>query len=116
MLSLWFNQYKLYVYAFILVIWSLGIWHVSATYTKADYIKKQLDVAQATIAITKENAITSAAIGKTIEDKLAGLKPQTTVINRNITNEIAKDTVYLDCKSSPSVMREYQRKLDLQPK
>jgi hypothetical protein len=116
MLKTLFSTYKLYFLAFIFVAWSGALWHVSSTYTASKYIGKQLDVALATNKAVEDNRITAAVIAKVMEDKLAALKPQTTVINRNITNEIAKDTVYLDCKSNPNVMREYQRKLDLQPK
>ena len=103
------SQYKYLILAIIFAIWSAAIWHVSSTYTKAEYLKRDL-------ATITTNIGTASEFGKIVEDKIAALKPQTTVINRNITNEIAKDTVYLDCKSSPNVMREYQQKLYLQPK
>lgn len=109
-------KYKIAIYIAILVAYTAGIWHVAATYTENRYTKKQLDVAEAIIITTNKNQITRDEIDKTLQDMLANLKPQITTINRNITNEITKDRVYIDCKSSPSVMREYQRKLDLQPK
>lgn len=110
------STYKYYFMGVVFVIYSATLWHISSTYTEAKYLGKQLNVAEATLQVTKENTITKNEIVKSMSETLAALKPQTTVINRTIQNEIYKDRVYIDCKSSPSVMREYQRKLDLQPK
>lgn len=109
-------KYKLAVYAVLVAAFTAGVWHVASTYTESKYLQKQLDVAEAVIEVNAKNQITRDEITKALEEQLAVLKPQITTINRNITNEITKDRVYIDCKSSPSVMREYQRKLDLQPK
>ena len=111
-----FNTYKLYIYAGLFIAYSLGLWNVAATYTEAKYLQKQLNVAEAIIDTKEKNDLTKADIEKTMQETLASLRPQNTVINRTIQNEILKDTVYLDCKSNPNVMREYQRKLDQQPK
>lgn len=110
-----FNTYKYYTLGIVFVIYSVVLWHVSSTYAEAKYLGKQLDVAEATLQVTKENTIAKNEIVKSMSETLAALKPQTTVINRTIQNEIVKDRVYIDCKSNPSVMREYQRKLDHQP-
>jgi hypothetical protein len=109
-------KYKLAIYAALFVAYTAGVWHVSSTYTESKYIKKQLDVAEAVIQTTAKNSEIRDNISEIMEEKLSKLRPLQTTINRNITNEIAKDTVYIDCKSNPNVMREYQRKLDLQPK
>jgi predicted Holliday junction resolvase-like endonuclease len=116
MLSLLLQKYKLAIYAVLFVIYTVGVWNVSAKYTESKYLQKQLDVAEAVIATTAKNDEIRDNISEIMEEKLAKLRPLQTTINRNITNEIAKDTVYIDCKSNPNVMREYQRKLDLQPK
>lgn len=116
MLKTFFNSYKLYIYAALFIGYSVGLWNVASTYTEAKYVQKQLDVAVAVLETKEKNEVTAQAIQKTMEETLAALRPQNTVINRTIQNEILKDTVYLDCKSNPNVMREYQRKLDLQPK
>ena len=104
-----FAIYKYYIMAGLLAAYSFGVWHVASTYTEASALEAQVEMAS-------KNAITKEELVKAMEEKLAVLRPQTTVINRNINNEILKDTVYLDCKSNPNVMREYQHKLDLQPK
>lgn len=115
MLKTFFNQYKLYVYAALFVMYSLGLWHVASTYTEAKYIQKQLDVAEAVIETNAKNQDIKDAIAKSVAEALAKWRPANEQSNRKIENEITKDPVYRDCKSSPSVMREYQNKLDAQP-
>lgn len=116
MLKIWFNRYKLYVYAALFVIYSLGLWNIAATHTEAKYIQKQLDMEKALNASNAKNQDIKDSIAKGVAEALAKWRPANEQSNRKIENEITKDPVYRDCKSSPSVMREYQDKLDNQPK
>lgn len=111
-----FNTYKIYILVVVFGIYSFGLWNVASTYTESKYLNKQLDVAQVIIETTTKNEDIKNSIDQILSDKIGAIKSQTTVINRTIQNEILKDTVYIDCKSNPSVMREYQNKLNLQPK
>lgn len=96
-------------------MYSLGLWHVASTYTETKYIKKQLDVAEAVNEANAKNQDVKDSIAKAVAEALAKWRPANEQSNRKIENEITKDPVYRDCKSSPSVVREYQNKLDNQP-
>lgn len=108
-------KYKLLIYAVLFAVYTGMVWHVSATYTESKHIQKALEVAEATLVTSNANQLTKNEISKTLTDTLALLDKQNSKINRNIQNEIAKDPVYRDCKSTPNLMHEYQNKLDNQP-
>jgi len=116
MLKTFFNTYKLYIYALAFVAYSAGLWHVASTYTEAKYLGKQLDVAEAVIKTTEQNDAIKKEISKAVAQELAKWRAEANKSNRKLQDAIKKDPVYTDCKSNPDVMREYQNKLDSQPK
>ena len=108
-------RFKWYLIAALLVVSHLVVWHTAVKLTSAKYIQKQLDVAEAVIKTTAANQTTRDDIAKTVAEALAKWRPANVIINRKIQNELDKDPVYRDCKSAPSVMLDYQDKLDSQP-
>lgn len=115
MLKTIFLKYKLVIYAVVFAIYSATLWHISATYTESKYLAKELDIANAVIETTNKNQVTKNEISKVLTDTLTKLNKDNSQTNRKIQNEIAKDPVYRDCKSTPDLMHEYQNKLDNQP-
>ena len=112
---LFFAKFKLYIIGVVLLVSHFAVWHLATALTEAKYTKKQLDVAEAVIETNDKNQATKDEIAKTVAEALAKWRPANVIINRKIENELNKDPVYRDCKSTPSVMREYQNKLDSQP-
>ena len=110
-----FTQYKIYIIGFLLVVSHLFVWHEAVVHTEAKYTKKELDVAQAVLKTNADNQTTKDEIAKTVAEALAKWRPANVIINRKIQNELDKNPVYRDCKSAPSVMLDYQNKLDSQP-
>lgn len=115
MLNLLLLKYKWAIYAVLFTVYTVGVWHVSAVYVQSKYVQKELDTTQAVISTTNKNTITKNEISKTLGETIAKVNKQNITTNRNIQNEINKDPVYRDCKSTPSIMHEYQNKLDNQP-
>lgn len=109
------SPYKWALIGIGLLISHAAVWHVSATYTESKYLGKQLDVANAIIETNGKNQTLKNDITKSVTEAMGKWSKLTEQSNRKLQNEIAKDPVYRDCKSSPSVMREYQNKLDNQP-
>ena len=110
-----FTQYKIYIIIAALLASYLGVWHLASSSVEAKYVKKELDVATAVAKANSDNQTTKDSIAKVVAESLAKWRPANVIINRKIQNELDKDPVYRDCKSAPSVMREYQNKLDNQP-
>lgn len=102
-----FNQYKWLVLGVGAILWSMGVWHVASTYTESSYTKEKL-------AMVEKHQADLAKSSKEYQESLAKIKPVITTINKEIQREIQTNTVYSDCKSTDGVVREYERKLDLQ--
>lgn len=115
MLKTFFSTYKLYIYAAIFVMYSFAVWHVASGYTNSKCTADKLAIANQTLEDNNKNQVTKDVIAKAVAEALAKWRPINNESNRKIENEIAKDPIYRDCKSSPSVVREYQNKLDNQP-
>lgn len=110
-----FKEYKVYIIIAALLASYVGVWHVASSLVKAEYIQKELDVVVAVAKANAENQTTKDSIAKVVAESLSKWRPANVIINRKIQNELDKDPVYRDCKSAPSVMHEYQNKLNNQP-
>lgn len=112
MLETWRN----YIFASLLVIWSIGIWHISSQVTENKYQQEKLAVAEEVLEQQRFNTTLKDSISKDLQEYLSTLQPKITTINKEIQHEISTNTVYAECKSTPDIVREYERKLDLQTK
>lgn len=102
-----FEQYKWPLVGIGVILWSGCVWHIASTYTESSYTKEKLKTLEEHVNVIQK-------MSKEYQESLAALKPKVTTINKEIQREISTNTVYRDCKSTDGVVREYEKKLDLQ--
>ena len=101
------------------LIWFASL--CSASWVTYQVVTKQatqdkLEMAEKIIERKAQDDELKDSISKQLQESLAAIKPEITTINRKIEREVIQNTVYRDCKSTDGVVREYERKLDLQSK
>lgn len=79
-------------------------------------LEKELALSTEIIQTHIKSEEVKETIDKAFQERLSQLRPQITTINKEIQREIYKEPVYTDCKSTDGVVRNYERKLDLQTK
>lgn len=104
---MWFSQYKYYALALILVVYSFGVWHVSAGYAESGYNKERLANAEAVIRVTNENAALASSLTGEVKAALAEYKKGLNALKPSAP-------VYSDCLVDDSVRDQYKRKLEAQ--
>lgn len=115
MLSL-FNRYKWYVLAVGFLVYSVGVWNVSAGIQNAGFTKKELDRTEKILETTISNQQLADAVSKAVQEALAEYNKTAKEQTKELLNEINKDPRYQSCRTSDSVRDNLQRKLDSQPK
>lgn len=111
-----FETYRNYILTGVFVIWSWGVWDISSKVTEHEYQQEKLAVAEEILEQQRYNNTLKDSISKDLQEYLATLRPQVTTINKEMQREVSTNTVYAECKSTPDIVREYERKLDLQAK
>ncbi len=109
-----FNEYKWIGIGIGAILWSIGVWHVAASYTENSYTKEKLELSHKLEESRAKDTELKTVISKALQESLASLRPQVTTINKEIQREILTNHVYTDCKSTDSLMQQYEHKLDLQ--
>lgn len=110
------ETYRNYILVAFIGIWSWGVWDISSKVTEHKYQQEKLAVAEELLEQQRFNANLKDSISKDLQEYLATVKPQITTINKEVQREVSTHTVYAECKSTPDIVREYERKLDLQTK
>ena len=108
------ETYRNYFIAGLVLVWSFGVWHISSIVTEHKYQQEKLAVAEEVLEQQRFNTTLKDSISKDLQEYLATIHPQITTINKEIQHEVSTNTVYAECKSTPDIVREYERKLDLQ--
>lgn len=115
MLSL-LNKYKWYVLAVAFLVYSVGVWNVSAGIQGARFTEKELTRTEEILKNTVNNQQLAATVSKAVQEALAEYNKTAKEQTKEILDEIAKDPRYQSCRVSDSVRNNIQRKLDSQPK
>lgn len=110
------KTYKLYIYAALFLVYSVGLWHVAAQYTESKYVKQALAQSEKLIELTEKNQELASNIDKKLQEGFAKVKPKITTINKEIQREIIENRIYSECKSTDGVVRQFEDKLDLYSK
>jgi hypothetical protein len=108
------SEYKLYIIAAFLVVWSVGIWHVSGQVKENAFNEERLKNAQAIIKVQEANATLAQRVSKELQEGLQQFADQSKKDKKALTDEIKSNRVYSDCKLTDSVRDQYKRKLEAQ--
>lgn len=99
------TPYKDFLYAGIIIVYSLGVWHVSSNYTASEYRKEKLELQQKAIETTKQRQELADQIGVKIDTSISAMHITQTTINREVIHEITKEPVYTNCITTPDGVR-----------
>lgn len=110
MLSKWM------LYAVFAAIYTLGVVHVTSTYTNASWTSKELKRTEDFLRTTQENEALRKDISKLLQENLEKTRANSKQFTKELLDEITKDPRYKSCRTTDSVRDALQRKLDSQPK
>ena len=116
MLKTLLSNWKWYAAGFLLVLWSVGVWNISARITENSYLQLQLNQANAFITANTQNEALRADISKTLTEALAKYSTDNKQNIKDIYDGLAKDPRYKSCLVTDSVRNALQRQLDSQAK
>ena len=109
-------SYKWIIYAAFVVMYTLGVVHVTSTYTNASWTSKELKRTEDFLQTQKDNETLKNELSKLLQENLTNQEKKNKAFTKELLNEIAKDPRYKSCTTSDSVRDALQRKLDSQPK
>lgn len=107
---------KWVMYAALLLAYSLGVVHVTKTYTDSSWNSKELKRTEDFLKTTQENEALRKDISKLLQENLAQTRANSKQFTKELLDEITKDPRYKSCRTTDSVRDALQRKLDSQPK
>lgn len=108
-----FSRWMLYVAA--VAIYTLGVVHVTSTYTNASWTSKELVRTEAFLKINKDNDQLRKDISRLLQESLVTQASKNKQFTKELLDEIAKDPRYKSCRTTDGVRAALQRKLDSQP-
>jgi hypothetical protein len=104
------------LYAVFAAIYTLGVVHVTSTYTNASWTSKELKRTEDFLRTTQENEALRKDISKLLQENLEKTRANSKQFTKELLDEITKDPRYKSCRTTDSVRDALQRKLDSQPK
>lgn len=112
MISAYLSLYKDYVFLAIIIVYSLGLWHVSSRYTSSKYLNEQLKQSALILELKTHDQVLANTLGKQLEDGFANMKIVNTTINRDIHHETTTHKFYTTCVNTPDVVRNIEATID----
>lgn len=111
MIKTFFTQYKLYVYAIVFVIYSALLWNTAQKSIENKYLKEAQKSMQ--VAVDEKQRIQDIAdgVGASIESALKVYQQKQTEHLRKLLDEMAKDSVYRECRNTPAVVQHFNDKI-----
>lgn len=114
MLKTWFSTYKWYAVAVLFLVYSVGVWNVSADVRENEYNKEKLELSNQIVKLQEENLRLNTEVSTALRVALA---KQSTIQSKDIKDlkdALSKSTVYMSCRNTDSVQQLYKRKLQTQ--
>lgn len=108
------SEYKFYILGILLVVYSIGVWHISGQVKENSFNAERLKNANEIIRIQAANASLSQTISQQLQAGLAQFAQQSKQDKKALSDEIKSNRVYSDCKLTDGVRDQYKRKLETQ--
>lgn len=105
---------KLLIGIGIIVAYTATVSFATYKWINAGYVKEKLQMAENYIEAQATNNELKSEISKEIQQGLQDYFTKAKPITKEIQRETITNRVYTDCRSTDGVVREYERKLDLQ--
>ena len=105
---LFLSKWKWYLAGLLFIIYSLGLWHVSSTYSTASLVKDELER-------TQSNNVLARSITEKLNKQQDDYDKRARQVTKDIISELLKDPIYKSCRVTDGVRSAIQRKLDSQP-
>lgn len=112
MLKIWFNQFKWYAVAILFLVYSVGVWNVSADVRENEFNAEKLRLANQVIKLQEDNLKLNGELSGALTAALAKQQAQQAQYMKDLTNALSKSTVYVSCRNTDSVRELYKRKLE----
>lgn len=109
-----FSEYKWYAIAIAFVVYSFGVWHVSGQVSENEFNKERLAAANEIIRIKTFNDNLAGSITTSLQTGLAKINADSKKNQKDLLNEMSKDSRYSTCLVTDSVHDLYKRKLQNQ--
>ena len=116
MLKTFFNQYKLYVYLVLVIVWSGFVWTTATHLQEAKAVKQQLAQAEKFIQVQVSNDKLKQDLSKLLVEQNTKQRAELKAATKELLNDVLKDPVYKSCLVTDSVRNALKRKLDSQGK
>ena len=105
------GQYKWYAAAILFLVYSIGVWNVSADVRENEYNAEKLRLSNQIIQIQEENNRLNSSLSASLTESLQKQQALQTQHIKDLTNALSKSTVYVSCRNTDSVRELYKRKL-----
>jgi hypothetical protein len=105
------SEYKWYIAAVLFLVYSIGVWNVSADVRENEFNAEKLRLANQVIQIQEENNRLNGLLSASLADSLTKQQALQTQHIKDLTNALSKSTVYVSCRNTDSVRELYKRKL-----
>ncbi len=112
MISAYLSLYKDYVFLAIIIVYSLGLWHVASKYTASKYLADQVKQSTLILQLKTHDQELANILGKQLEDGFANIQVINTTINRDIHHETTTHEFYTTCVNTPDVVRSIEATID----
>lgn len=106
------SQYKWYAIAILFLVYSIGVWNVSADIRENEYNAEKLRLANQIILIQEENRKLNDSLSTSLTAAFTKQQVLQTQHIKDLTNALSKSTVYVSCRNTDSVRELYKRKLE----
>jgi prolyl oligopeptidase PreP (S9A serine peptidase family) len=104
------------IYAALAAIYTLGVVHVTSTYTNSRWTSKELKRTEEFLQKQSDNEALKQEISKLLQANLALSATNGKKLTKELLDALAQDPRYKSCRTTDSVRDALQRKLDSQPK
>lgn len=107
---------KWMLYAAFAAVYTLGVVHVTSTYTNASWTSKELERTNDFLKKQNDNQDLRQEISRLLQENLALSATNGKKLTKELLDALAQDPRYKSCRTTDSVRDALQRKLDSQPK
>lgn len=107
---------KWMIYAALAAVYTLGVVHVTHTYTEASWISKELKRTEDFLQKQNDNEQLRNEVSRLLQENLALSATNGKKLTKELLDALAQDPRYKSCRTTDSVRDALQRKLDSQPK
>lgn len=110
------SKWKWYILAILFLVYSVGVWDVSARIQDNAHLTDRVKQQERFIAIQADNDKLRDDIAKMLAENSEKQRKENKAANKELLDDILKDPVYQSCRITDGVRNAIKRKLDSQTK